>query len=395
MRPLLTDRVRALAALMSPIAAATIVLVVSQGPSRADEGGVSFWLPGQFGSLAAVPAQPGWAFADILYFTDVRAGRRGCGIARDHDPQVQSDRQRQPQCEPACARAFQFRQRELCVRDARAGRAACDGDDGSLRPSFGVARRYADHIDRRSDRDAHRHISDERFAWADLYPMASLRWNHGVHNFMIYGTGDIPVGTYDFSNLANLGIGHGAADGGVGYTYFNPATGHEFSAVTGVTYNLTNNQTGLPERHRLASGLGRLAVPLETGFCRSCRLFLSAAHAGQRSVSAARRIQIARDRRWPADRVPVSGRGHAGLSQPEGLRRIRGGKPARGMEHLGNARDLAGSEAGARPAGAAGRPQVTYRVRRAVEHWAACAQGITMNGTWARPRGPALQYHEH
>ena len=44
--------------------------------------------------------------------------------------------------------------------------------------------------------------------------MASLRWNHGVHNFMIYGTGDIPVGTYDPSNLANLGIGHGAADGG-------------------------------------------------------------------------------------------------------------------------------------------------------------------------------------
>ena len=32
-------------------------------------------MPGQFGSLAAVPAQPGWAFADILYFTDVRAGR--------------------------------------------------------------------------------------------------------------------------------------------------------------------------------------------------------------------------------------------------------------------------------------------------------------------------------
>ena len=57
-------------------------------------------------------------------------------------------------------------------------------------------------------------------------------------------TGDIPVGTYDPSNLANLGIGHGAADGGFGYTYFNPETGHEFSAVTGVTYNLKNTQTG-------------------------------------------------------------------------------------------------------------------------------------------------------
>jgi len=27
-------------------------------PARADEGGVSFWLPGQFGSLAAVPPGP-------------------------------------------------------------------------------------------------------------------------------------------------------------------------------------------------------------------------------------------------------------------------------------------------------------------------------------------------
>ena len=29
--------------------------------SRADEGGVSFWLPGQYGSLAAAPQTPGWA----------------------------------------------------------------------------------------------------------------------------------------------------------------------------------------------------------------------------------------------------------------------------------------------------------------------------------------------
>jgi hypothetical protein len=31
----------------------------------ADEGGVSFWLPGLFGSLAAVPQQPGWSLATI------------------------------------------------------------------------------------------------------------------------------------------------------------------------------------------------------------------------------------------------------------------------------------------------------------------------------------------
>ena len=40
----------------------------------ADEGGVSFWIPGLFGSLAAVPQQPGWSLANIYYHTSVSAG---------------------------------------------------------------------------------------------------------------------------------------------------------------------------------------------------------------------------------------------------------------------------------------------------------------------------------
>src|SRR5258707_11221530 len=42
--------------------------------SRADEGGVSFWVPGFFGSLAATPQQPGWTLATIYYHTSVSAG---------------------------------------------------------------------------------------------------------------------------------------------------------------------------------------------------------------------------------------------------------------------------------------------------------------------------------
>ena len=41
--------------------------------AAADEGGISFWLTGQFGSLAAVPEKPGWSFADIYYHTSVSA----------------------------------------------------------------------------------------------------------------------------------------------------------------------------------------------------------------------------------------------------------------------------------------------------------------------------------
>ena len=43
--------------------------------------------------------------------------------------------------------------------------------------------------------------------------------------------------------LANLGIGHGAIDWGGGYTYLDPTKGHEFSAVTGLTYNFVNPST--------------------------------------------------------------------------------------------------------------------------------------------------------
>jgi len=86
-------------------------------------------------------------------------------------------------------------------------------------------------------------ITDSVTGFGDLYPQASVKWHQGVNNFMIYGTGDIPVGTYNSASLANLGIGHGAADGGVGYTYLDETTGHEFSAVAGFTYNLTNSST--------------------------------------------------------------------------------------------------------------------------------------------------------
>ncbi len=73
--------------------------------------------------------------------------------------------------------------------------------------------------------------------------MFSLKWNEGVHNYLAYVTGNIPVGRYDQNSLANLGIGHQALDAGGGYTYFNPQTGYEFSSVVGLTYNFENTHT--------------------------------------------------------------------------------------------------------------------------------------------------------
>jgi hypothetical protein len=85
--------------------------------------------------------------------------------------------------------------------------------------------------------------TDTDTGFGDLYPQATLKWNQGVNNYMTYLTGDIPVGSYDANRLANLGIGHGAIDGGAGYTYLNPATGHEFSIVGGLTGNFENTHT--------------------------------------------------------------------------------------------------------------------------------------------------------
>ena len=79
--------------------------------------------------------------------------------------------------------------------------------------------------------------------FGDLVPQFNVRWNAGVHNFMTYVTGNLTVGTYEQARLINLGIGHNAIDAGGGYTYFNPQTGHEFSAVLGFTYNFENTHT--------------------------------------------------------------------------------------------------------------------------------------------------------
>ena len=58
--------------------AASTALAVGAGfspptTSLADEGGTSFWQPGTFGSLAAVPPEPGWSLSLVNYYTSASA----------------------------------------------------------------------------------------------------------------------------------------------------------------------------------------------------------------------------------------------------------------------------------------------------------------------------------
>jgi hypothetical protein len=67
--------------LQSGVAALVLSLVVS-GPVRADEGGLSFWLPGLFGSFAAAPGQPGLSVAAFYYHALASASERKRVLSR-------------------------------------------------------------------------------------------------------------------------------------------------------------------------------------------------------------------------------------------------------------------------------------------------------------------------
>jgi hypothetical protein len=212
--------------------------------SKADEGGVSFWLPGSFGSLAAVPMQPGWTLPTIYYHTslegggEVAASRQATigGLPRNVNINLNANLEARLNAIflfPTYVFETPVLGGQLAVAMGGAFAHSQASIEGTLTLAVGPVA-----VTRSGS------ISDERFGVSDLFPQVVLRWNNGVHNFMIYGQGDIPVGTYDPRRLANVGIGHGAMDAGMGYTYFDVHAGNEFSAVTGMTYNLENPHTG-------------------------------------------------------------------------------------------------------------------------------------------------------
>jgi len=82
--------------------------------------------------------------------------------------------------------------------------------------------------------------TDGRTTFTDVFWQGSLKWHEGVHNTMIYATGNIPSGTYDPNRLANLSLGFVAVDGGAGYTYLDTKSGNEFSVAAGLTYSFSN-----------------------------------------------------------------------------------------------------------------------------------------------------------
>lgn len=186
------------------------------------------WLPGQFASFAAVPGDPGPSLEFLYYHRDgsAAAGHTfpigvgivgGLAIAENYLFVTPSYTFADPVLHGQFALAVTF-----SPGFANTSVSATLTGPGSNSLSAGR--------------------SDSLAGLGDIYPLATLKWNVGSHNFMSYAMGSVPAGVYDPNRLAGLGVGHWAIDGGLGYTYTS-ASGIEASMTAGLTYNFMNPLT--------------------------------------------------------------------------------------------------------------------------------------------------------
>src|SRR5258705_13210559 len=178
----------------------------------ADEGGVSFWLPGFFGSLAAAPLQPGWSVATIYYHTSVTAGgdvafarqvSRGnltVPFSGSLDAKLKGDADLDFVV-PSYTFATPFLGGQATFAVAvPAGRSTASVDatlTAAVGP-FGFTRSGS--------------LTESVSGVGDASPMFNVRWNEGVHNWMTYVTTALPIGAYNPKRLANLSINHWVID---------------------------------------------------------------------------------------------------------------------------------------------------------------------------------------
>ena len=228
------------------LCASILTLFISVTPAVADEGGVSFWVPGFVGSLAATPQVPGFSFANILYYSQVSAGGNvafakqvplgNINVNFNGNLNANANGSAEPLylAIPGYTFATPLLGGQAAVvlgipygRIQSSVSATITGNLGLGGPGFSIGRGLTEAVT----------------GIGDLVPEALLRWNFGVNNFMTYITGNLTTGLYDPTRIANLGIGHNAIDAGGAYTYFDQKTGREFSATLGFTYNFENEHT--------------------------------------------------------------------------------------------------------------------------------------------------------
>ncbi len=315
--------------------------------ARADESGVSFWLPGTYDSLAAVANQPGWAFAVAPYHAASYAGsnisaarlvRTGAlSAAADGDLSANSEGFENT---ASLTASYGFAAPDLGAQIAFsvssiAGRSSAS-ETGALFASLGpqsLATPFS--------------IGDLVTGFGDLAPQLTVFWNKDVHNFMLYGTGNVPVGAYEKTRLSNLGIGHAAVDGGGGYTFLDSKAGYECSAVAGFTYNLANTATSYKTGVDFHLDLAASKYLTESFFVGPVGYVYEEIGCDSGAGRQIRLLSIARRRSRPWRRLQLSAWRDAGLCRFEGLWRVRRGEPRGRLECAADAAALAAGGQGA------------------------------------------------
>ena len=197
--------------------------------ARADENGVGFWQPGQIGTFAAVQNDPGWSWTVSGYHGKASSE----SVKKSKKGNVTSDFQSTPNDLLFLSPSYTFATPVAGAQFAL-----------SVTGLYGRAEAYANQsVTTARGRTRSASSDDIHDGFGDLYPMATLKWNQGKHNYLAYATVGVPVGSYSANRNANLGLNHWSYDAGGGYTYLNESSGTEFSAVLGLTLNQKNPDT--------------------------------------------------------------------------------------------------------------------------------------------------------
>ena len=205
-----------------------VAALLGSAAAGADEGGVPFWLSGQYASMSAVAPQAGWTLTLLPDYYNGSAGSsktfpKGAALVTDLDSHTWL---LNAQMQYAWDTKVLGGTPAIGVTWA-AGNNATSANAYPTPPASGLQHAMSDSVS----------------GGSDLYPIATLSWSKDNDNWMAYVTGDIPTGAYNPQRLSNIGIGHAAIDAGGGYTYLNQKSGLEFTAVVGVTYNWENTHT--------------------------------------------------------------------------------------------------------------------------------------------------------
>lgn len=199
----------------------TLILGALAPQVQANQIGLSFWRPGQLGSMAAVANAPGWSLPLVyvrldLDATDQRELAPGTRLTTDAK---------------GATNVLLFMPTYTFERTLLGGRPALGLGMGAGHSRSRIDVTYALPGGLSGTGSESRSSSGA----ADLYPNANIKWNDGAHNYLAYLSGVLPTGSYRQSRLANVGENRRGLDLGAGYTYFDMQQRLEFSLVGGVT----------------------------------------------------------------------------------------------------------------------------------------------------------------